>query len=284
VLFPELLRYAKNVKLARDIYRLCLAYCDAGLLSPATLASFSDQLLDAYRSREPRLRAAQESKGVAWMWDEKYVDDRNEGGVILDLMGYFANDDMDRELWNALTFHDPRLQYFAISSLLRRGKLPDSKAINEVAASAEMRNWLYDRLQKHGKLSLFPKRYRTQAALAESDMVQWLSYPTELGRAPDEIELMKVVPVDTGLRRGIYDYFLFRFRTHEPHWAAQKGWLAGVSGPFRRADSPTTTALGDTFSTFDPWDDKAPEAHVGDHLELMKRWREYHQQSERRNR
>jgi hypothetical protein len=284
VWFPELLRYAKNAKLAPDVYQLCLAYCNARLLSPPIVAPFSGQVLDTYRSLAARLRSAQQSQGVSWMWEEKYVNDRNQGGLILDLMGHFANEEMDGELWNALHFSDPSLQYFAISSLLRRGKLPDTKAINEVAASAEMRNWLYAELQKHGKLSLYPERYLTQAALAESDMVQWLTFPTELGRAPDEIELMKVVPIDTRLRNGIYDYYLFRFRTHEPHWAAKKGWLAGISGPFKRADSPTTTALGHTFSTFDPWDEKAPEKHVGDLLELMKRWRTYHMSSERRTR
>ncbi len=281
VFFPELLRYARNAKLRTDIYRLCLAYCDAGSLSPPALAPFSGQLLEVYRSLAARLRSAERPQGTSWMWDEKYGDDRNDGGIILDLMGHFANDEMDRELRNALGFRDPRLQYFAISSLLRRGKLPETtKSINEVAASPEMRNWLYKKLQERGKPSLYPDRYRSQAALAESDMVQWLTFPTELGRAPDEIELMRVVPVDTGLPGGTYDYYLFRFRTHEPHWAAKKGWLAGVSGPFKRADSPTTTALGDTFSTFDPWDDKSPEKHVGDIRELTERWREYHKRSE----
>jgi hypothetical protein len=282
VFFPELLRYAKNPKLASDIYRLCLAYCDAGLLSATTLAPFSNQLLGDYRSLAARLRAAQQPQGTSWVWDEKYGDDRSKGEIILDLMGHFANDEMDRELRNALGFRDPRLQYFAISSLLRRGKLADTKSINEVAASPEMRNWMYKKLQERGKLSLYPNRYRSQAALAESDMVQWLTFPTELGRAPDEIGLMKVVPVDTGLPGGVYDYYLFRFRTHEPHWAAKKGWLAGVSGPFKRADSPTTAALGETFSTFDPWDDKNPEKHVGDIRELIERWREYHKKSEGR--
>jgi hypothetical protein len=107
-------------------------------------------------------------------------------------------------------------------------------------------------------------------------MVNWLVYPTELNRVPDEIELMKVVPVDTGLPGGIYDYYLFRFRTKEPHWAAKNGWIAGVSGPFLRGDEPTTDALGDTFSSFAKWDSKTPDEHVGDIRKLMERWREYH--------
>ena len=107
-------------------------------------------------------------------------------------------------------------------------------------------------------------------------MVNWLVYPTELGRVPDEIELMKVVPIDTGLAGGIYDYYLFRFRTLEPHWAAKNGWIAGVSGPFHRQASPTVHALGHTFSTFTKWEAMHPDDHVGDISELKKSWREYH--------
>jgi hypothetical protein len=107
VFFPELLRYAKNPNLRTDIYRLCLAYCDAGLLSPTTLAPFSNQLLGDYQRLAARLSTAQQPKGISWVWDEKYQDDRSEGEVILDLMGYFTNDEMDRELRNALGFRDP---------------------------------------------------------------------------------------------------------------------------------------------------------------------------------
>lgn len=60
-------------------------------------------------------------------------------------------------------------------------------------------------LKRLGNTSLFPETYRTQKAFAEADMVNWL-YPTELNRVPDEIELMKVVAVNTGLPDGIYDY------------------------------------------------------------------------------
>jgi hypothetical protein len=71
---------------------------------------------------------------------------------------------------------------------------------------------------------IFPEEFRTQGAFVESEMVDWLAYRTELGRAPDEIELMKVITVDSGTSDGRLDYFAFRFRTHEPYWAAEDGW------------------------------------------------------------
>ena len=106
------------------------------------------------------------------------------------------------------------------------------------------------------------------------------AHPTELGRAPEDVELVRAVPFDTGTDAGWADYYLFRFRTDAPHWAARYGWLAGVSGPFLRKDQPTIQALGDTFSAFVPWDRKPEAEHVDDVRELMKTWRERHVQAE----
>jgi hypothetical protein len=169
---------------------------------------------------------------------------------------------------------------YALLSLLRLDLDVDAKAVAGVAADPEARKWLFDGLQKLERYHLYPAAYRAQAALAESDLVNWLIHPTELGRAPEEVELVQAVPFDTNTDAGWADYYLFRFRTDPPHWAARYGWLAGVSGPFLRKDAPTIQALGDTISTFTPWDRKAPAEHVADVRELMKTWRERHVQQE----
>ena len=276
VYFPELLEFASNDKLRADIYRLCLAFAEAGLLKPNALNGHVEPLLNAYKALAGKLKSTQKADGIAWMWDESYSELRFDAGLMLDLLAYFPASKVEPSLQEALDFRDPRLKFFAIASLLKLGKQIDAKHIADVASHAEMRNFLFKSLQKHGRSALYPAKFKTQAAFAESDMVNWLTYPTELGRVPDEIELMKVVPIDTGLPGGIYEYCLFRFRTHEPHWAAKDGWMAGVSGPFLRGKEATTQSLGDTFSTFSKWDSKKPDEHVGNIKELMKEWREYH--------
>jgi hypothetical protein len=276
VLFPEILKYASNRKLSSEIYRLCLAYCEAKLLRSEKLAPFTDQVLKSYADLAAKLRPSQKNQGTAWMWDEAYEESRHDAALLLDLLGHFPGDLVEKQLREALEYTDPRLKHFALVSLLRLGKPAAKKHVEEVARHAEMRSELYIALKQLGKSSLFPEKFRTQRSFAEADMVNWLVYPTELNRVPDEIELMKVVIVDTGLPDGVYDYYLFRFRTKEPHWAAKDGWMAGVSGPYLRKDQPTTEALGDTFSTFTKWDAKSPDEHIGDIRELMERWREYH--------
>lgn len=275
VFFPELLDYADIQPFSYDVYLLCLTYFQQGLLISEELLPYSKLVLDDYRAYEEDLRSSQQLEGIAWMWNDEYQEWRNHGSLLLDLMGYFSTPEVKEKLREALTFEDPRLKHFAVVSLLRFGENLDTMHILDVAKSAEMRNHLYNELARLGLALLFPKEYETQEAFAESDMVNWLVFPTELGRVPDKIELMKVVEVDTGTDDGFLDYYVFRFCTEEPNWAAKDGWMAGVSGPFLRKDAPSPVAYGDTFSAFEPWESKTPEEHVGN-IQKIDSWREYH--------
>ena len=104
-------------------------------------------------------------------------------------------------------------------------------------------------------------------------MVAWLLHPDELGRAPDEIELIETVGVETTEAERTHDYYVFRFRMLEPHPAAANGWMAGVSGPFVRGDPPTTASLGETFSTFEPAEGKTAQQHVEAVRQIMEQLR-----------
>jgi hypothetical protein len=128
--------------------------------------------IDILHRREDRLQA----QGIAWMWEESYQEARNEAGLLLDLLTYFPADRVEKPLRQALEYSDWRLKYFAVVSLLRLGKPVDAKHLQDVASSAEMRNWLYDFLKKIDKSSLFPEAFRTQKAFAEADMVIWLVF------------------------------------------------------------------------------------------------------------
>jgi len=97
-------------------------------------------------------------------------------------------------------------------------------------------------------------------------MVGWLTFPTELARTPHEIELMATFDDAEGKQR----YYLFRFRTHAPHWAAKDGWMAGLSGPFEIAAMPTTRDGGATFSQFTKWEEQTPKQHFEAILGVMR--------------
>lgn len=128
--------------------------------------------------------------------------------------------------------------------------------IERCASNPVTRNYLYDRLLEAGQSKLFPWQYRTPEKVAESDMVTWLMHPNELAAAPDAIELMHTLPVP---HEG--NYYLFRFRTEPPHWAADRSWMAGVSGPYSETDGQALP-LSNTFSELKPFDELTPEQHL----------------------
>jgi hypothetical protein len=148
----------------------------------------------------------------------------------------------------------------AVENRLAADQDPDPAEVERLARDRETRMVLFDALQHHGKLEFFPARYATPEAMAEADLVLWLSHPNELAAAPDEIELMARVPVP-GEASGDLRYFVFRYRTKSPHWAAADGWLAGVAGPFPET-GPVTGGGSGTFSRFEAWDSRSPEEHV----------------------
>jgi len=112
-----------------------------------------------------------------------------------------------------------------------------------------------------------------QAAMAEADMVAWLAYPTELGDRPDQIELLRTIESDTS--DGPCDLFVFRFRVREPHWAADRGWMIGVAGPYLRSQQPTPRGLGFTFSRLEREGAMPIEEHAAQLVGTVAQWAEH---------
>jgi hypothetical protein len=256
-IIPALLEDAGHDELGYQIQLLALRAAQSGHVSKAELAPFAGTLLQIYRSKRDRMRNLEEPTGDDWIWTDEYADDRAHATLLLDLMGYLPSGPVLEALQEATTSRDPRVQLFAALSLLRHRREAPAVVIEAVATSPEVRNWLYGGLASLKRLDLFPERFASQEAFAEANMVEWLTYPTELGRTPHEIQLMTTFEDDKGEHR----YYLFRFRTHAPHWAAKDGWMAGLSGPFEIAVMPTTSAGGSTFSTFTRWNEKSPREH-----------------------
>ncbi len=273
VFYPSVLDLLSRPNLRWPVLHLTLCYLKRELLSgPEITEKICYTVGQLQRDLHPALLAHQKSGSNSWLWADDYQEMRSLASLTLDVLGHVPTSCAWPHLRRALDYEDPRLLQFAVLGVLRSGRDVASQTIARVAASAECRNWLFRGLREMGREALFPRAFRTQEAFAESEMVNWLIFPTELGRAPDEIELKAVVPRLTP--HGEAEYYIFRFRTLAPHWAAKDGWLAGGAGPFLKKDGPTTEAGGDTFSTFTPWSNKTPEEHAREFAGLMDRWRE----------
>lgn len=262
ILFPALLKLGRVPELEYGVFQLLLSYFEKSQFRRGQFDNDAKILLSAYRVHESVLRPRQQSSGIAWMREEKYMESRAIAGLMLDLMGYFDTPEIRAELDEALSYRDPWLKLFAVTSSLRGGTVVPAVHFAEVAAAPETRGWLFRHLREQNRPELFPSMYATQPLLAESAMVSWLTYPTELGSIPDSIELMRRVTV------GDKEYYLFRFKSTDPDWT-EEGWMAGVAGPFDRTAPPSPDAGGSTFSQFEPWESKTPEEHLKSLSELL---------------
>jgi hypothetical protein len=146
-----------------------------------------------------------------------------------------------------------------------------SSAREIIAQLAELpaaRNHLFARLKEMGKADIFPLGCRSIEKVAESDLACWLMHPNELRAAPSEMELIRRIPVREKEKSG--SVFLFRFRTDPSHWAAKRGWMAGVAGPYWNIDDSPDSAPG-TFSELIPFDEMTEEQHVDFLREALKK-------------
>jgi hypothetical protein len=144
---------------------------------------------------------------------------------------------------------------------LRNGDPPPTELIAKLAARQDTRGGLYQALHELGRPSLFPEQYSEIHKIAESHLVVWLLHPNELRSAPDEIQLAEVFEREEGDPPRKCRFFVFKFRTHPPHWAAEDGWMAGVAGPYWDGEKPLHSP-GGVFSELESFDAFSPEEHL----------------------
>ena len=89
-------------------------------------------------------------------------------------------------------------------------------------------------MEGNNKADLFPKKFYTIEKAAESFLVTWLEFPTELGFAPDHIRFETIV---TLAEPEPLDYYVFRFKVDRPQWPI-KDWMIGVCGPYQKETAP----------------------------------------------
>ncbi|WP_053990420.1 hypothetical protein [Mangrovimonas sp. TPBH4] len=128
---------------------------------------------------------------------------------------------------------------------LENGIAINEEDVREYAKDNKTREMTHQLLLEYKKTELFPEEYLTIESGAESQLVNWLEFPTELDKAPDEIEHLKKVTIQFDGNNMFYH--VFKYMTNAPHWAAENGWMLGVVGPYFEDSKPYDFA-GATFS------------------------------------
>lgn len=163
--------------------------------------------------------------------------------LMCDISRYFGKDRFAELLKQTLWIGNAHVRFYATATLIAFGCEVPASIISELANDVEYAKLTYDILKKHRLEKLFPAECATAEYLAQSDLARWLTYPTELGQVPDEIEYIGKV------RKGEI-FYIFRFRSDSENLdEANRGeWLIGWSG-----------SRGGTFSNFDVYNDYAQE-------------------------
>ncbi len=157
-----------------------------------------------------------------------------------DVCKYFADGKLLDILEKTMALKCDNVRYYAAETLLKNGREIPSAAVREMAQNLEYAQLLYGVLQRYGNTSLFPAEYSTTEYLAKSDLVHWLTYPTELGKQPDEIEFLGSAKVKKE------NYYIFKYKSNSDNLSDDLlgEWLIGWSGD-----------EGGTFSNFDKLSD-----------------------------
>lgn len=220
-----------------------------------------------------QLRNLQPKASEVFDWDARNLDSaldrRRRAAAALTLLGHAPPTDETVEQLEQWLEREPVVAGAAVASLTRLGVDVDPAAVARVAEDPEARRALFSSLAALDRLDLMPSRQRSQEALAEAQLVEWLTYPAELGRPPDRVELAEVVSAETP--QGVADLYVFRVRARGRHYAGPE-WFAGVAGPYLRAEAPTADGGWLTFSAFEPWEDRSPLDHADLVAEIIESW------------
>ena len=152
-----------------------------------------------------------------------------------DVAKYFINDTLVALLNDVLKLEKNNVNYYAIATLLNAEQTIPANIIIALANDIVYADMTYAILKQHGLQSLFPAELSTPEYLAKSDLVHWLTYPTELGKQPDEIEYL-------GKVKKKEEYYIFRYISDSDNLGddLKNQWLIGWSND-----------EGGTFSNFD---------------------------------
>ena len=158
--------------------------------------------------------------------------------ALAGICGYFFNDAILYALQELLQLGYNSINSFAVNTLLHLGEDVPQPVIDALASDPEYAHFLYQSLQQTGKTALFPAQYAGEENLAKSALVSWLTYPTELGMVPEEIEYIGKIKVL--FKKDAIHVFKFRSHSDTLEDAIKGKWLVGWS-----------TAKGSSFSHFD---------------------------------
>ncbi len=167
-------------------------------------------------------------------------DELNNLEIACDVCKFFLTDKTPALLAEIMELGKNNIAYYALDSLLTSGKTVSKAVVERLARDLEYADLTYAILEKHSVTRLFPAELTDPVYLAKSNLVHWLVYPTELGKAPDEIEYIGC----SAVKKEVFHIFRYRSDSENLSDDLKNQWLIGWS-----------SNEGGTFSHFDKYAD-----------------------------
>jgi hypothetical protein len=177
-LYPELLDYSTIEEYKSPIFSMLAKLVDKKLIKPRSYKKYRKQILNDAKIQLKRQLGRSHSFGNQ---NNGYANQRNEQNVILEdyavLLYPFINEKDITQFYNRLLQvknHRIKTTYL---TLLAKGEVePPSGMLNGLAKDINGRLYLFDKLEKIGKLNLFPEEFLNEKALAEAIIYEHSRY------------------------------------------------------------------------------------------------------------
>ena len=166
----------------------------------------------------------------------------------VDIASVFMCDGIAELLYKALEITKTETKLFALKTLAETDKELPVDAVKEVMDDPSCAVVLYLTLKKLNKLEVLPEEYKSEDYISRSDLIRWLSFPSELGKAPTELEYLG----EKKIRRKTFRIFRFKSDSENLSENLRGKWLIGWSA----------YDCGGTFSTYaeyEKYEKKTPE-------------------------
>ena len=253
------------------LYKMMLDFLAEEKLKSDVLASYEGEFLANLNEELGVIREHQGDPELrAWRYRSPYIGHRDNVALMLDVVGWWATDALLEAIEALDDLHDPWLRLMRAVSFIRAGRSVPSGELEWIARSPRERFWMERLLGELGEYHKLPKICHDPKMLAEGEMMEWLCFPTELGREPDEIELVHIETRNIKHGRAKpkpTDYYFFRFCMTDKHRGKEKGWMLGMAGGYERQHSGAVVYTGDTFSHFNKWEELTLEEHINSFFE-----------------
>lgn len=261
-MFPELFDLLDREAFQEELYRVITSYARAGRIALSDDPEFVSRCLSQSRQAIAQLAAALQQTSLSRTENEQAMRSAEQLEMLLKLLKFVDSPETEDVFRQTVELDFPSLQIEAATGLIARDQTVEPAFFEEFVQVPHRRARLWDALRKIDRLDVFPESYRNQPALAEAEMVKWLTFLTEMGRPPEQIELLKVHEHDDPDMGRVQNFF-FKFR--HAHFDDGK-WFVGVAGPYAVNAPPTMHADG-TFSQFEELEKRDLDSHIRAYLE-----------------